>query len=105
MFWKKKNSDKDKRAGKELPKGSTKNNKGQEKNKGVGNSNSQRLREEALANARKARETLGEDTIARIAAAIQKKQQSPIEIAKAQIASADNDRVIDEILLMLDDKT
>ena len=102
MFWGKKTSNTDKSAEKGSKKQNTK--KSPEKKNSVGTSKSQRLREEALANARKARETLGEETIQRIAAALQQKQQSPIERAKAQIASADTDKVIDEILLMLDDK-
>lgn len=65
---------------------------------------SQRLREEALANARKARAEIGEEALDKIAAMMTKKQQSEIEKAKRQIAEKDADRVAEEILLMLDEK-
>ena len=64
-----------------------------------------RSAEEALANARKARETLGDETIQKIAAAMHKKQQSATEQAKAKIAVSDADRVAAEILWMLEDKS
>ncbi len=60
------------------------------------------LRQQALAQARAARENLGEDTIARIVAAMEKKKNSPIEQAKAQIQNADAERVAIEILAMLE---
>ncbi len=69
-----------------------------------GKSESQRIREEALANARAAREHIGEDTIQKIAAAMAKKENNPMAKAQAQLATADSDRVADEILYMLDDK-
>ncbi|GJL85781.1 MAG: hypothetical protein DHS20C02_15560 [Micavibrio sp.] len=68
-----------------------------------GTSKSQRIREEALANARAARAQIGEDTLDKIAAAMTKKQQSATEQAKAQIKAADSDRVVDEILAMIDE--
>ncbi|MEM7650584.1 MAG: hypothetical protein AAF204_00690 [Pseudomonadota bacterium] len=67
-------------------------------------SESQRIREEALANARAARENIGEDTIQKIAAAMAKKQNSPMERARAQLANADSDKIADEIMFLLDDK-
>lgn len=60
------------------------------------------IRAQALANARAAREALGDETIQKIAAAMQKKQQSPTEQAKLKIAQADADRVAEEILSMLE---
>lgn len=57
---------------------------------------------QALANARAARERLGEETIQKIAEAIQKKQNSPMEQAKMKLARQDADRVADEILSMLE---
>ena len=69
-----------------------------------GKSESQRIREEALANARAAREHIGEETIQKIAAAMAKKQNSPMQKALRQIENADADRVADEIMYMLDDK-
>ena len=62
------------------------------------------LRAQALANARKAREHIGEDTIQKIAAAMAKKENNPMAQAQAQLQNADSDRVADEILFMLDDK-
>lgn len=67
-------------------------------------SDSEKLREQALANARAARAAIGEDTIQKIAAAMKKKQQSPIEQAKARIYNAEAERVAEEILDMLKDK-
>ncbi len=61
----------------------------------------------ALANAKAARERIGEDTIQRIAEAIKKKQNSPLEQAKAKIAKItenEADRVAEEILNMLETK-
>lgn len=105
MFWGNK-SGKDKQAGKKAPGSKTKNQKpGKNQKKDVGTTGkSQQLRQEALAHARAAREALGEDTIARIAAAMHKKQNSPLEKAKADITGADTDKVIDELLWMLEDK-
>jgi hypothetical protein len=63
---------------------------------------SERIRAEALANVRAAREALGEDTIQKIAEALKKKANSPMEQAKAKLAKVDTDRVLDEIKYMLD---
>ncbi len=60
------------------------------------------LRAQALANARKAREHIGEETIQKIAAAMAKKENNPMAIATRQLESADSDRIADEILFMLD---
>lgn len=106
MFWtKNKKTDKRKKSKKGLQAGRTgqKNNSGQELSVGT-KTDSQRLREEALANVRAARENLGEDTIQRIAAAMTAKQNSAIEKAKAQIQNADSDRVLDEIMYMMEDR-
>lgn len=65
------------------------------------NSKSQRIREDALANARAARMSIGEETLDKIAAAMTKKQQSIMEQAKGQIKTADPDKVLDELLYML----
>lgn len=69
-----------------------------------GQRTSEDIRAEALANARKARETIGEDTIQKIAEAMRKKQNNPVEIAKAKIAAANPDRVLDELKWMLESK-
>lgn len=71
---------------------------------GVGRSSaSEALRAQAMANVRAARESIGEDTLDRMAAAMRKKQQSPLERAKAQILDEDAERVASEILAMIDD--
>lgn len=113
MFWLGKNikTDKQKRklqaeegSGK-IPKKSKTDQDQKEKTVGTGNSQrdtSQKLREEALANARKARAVLGDETIQKIVAAMHKKQQSSFEQAKTKIVAADSSRVVDEILYMLD---
>jgi hypothetical protein len=61
------------------------------------------IRAQALANARMAREAIGEETLQKIAAAIQKKQMSSVEQAKACISQTDPSRVADEIIAMLDE--
>lgn len=60
------------------------------------------IRAQALANVRKAKEHLGEETIQKIAAAMQKKQQSAFEQAKSKIHQSDADRVAEEILAMME---
>ncbi len=65
---------------------------------------SQKVREEAMANMQTARETLGDETIARITAAMTKKQQSTTEQARREIQDADPDKVLDELKFMLDQK-
>lgn len=97
MFWSKnKNSDKQKKK-QQLQTG-----------QGVGtqntSKNSQRLREEALANARKARAEIGDEVLDKIAALMTKKQQSLVEQTKQKVAETDADRVAQEILLMMDEK-
>lgn len=96
MFWSKKKKP-PKKPGKQK-KASKPETKGDER------LSSEELRAEAMANVRAAREHIGEDTLDRIAAAMTKKQQSATEQAKAQIQSADPDRVLDEILYMLDER-
>lgn len=67
-----------------------------------------RSREELLAeareNARRARENIGEETLDRIAAAMQKKQLSATEQAKEKIKKLDQDKVADHIRAMIDEK-
>ncbi len=103
MFWSKKNNpDKktDKRS--KAPKGGPKascgsvgtNNKGQRLS-------SEEIRAQALANARAARERLGEETIQKIADALVRKQMSLTEQAKRQIARENSERVAGEIRLLL----
>ena len=98
MFWSNKNKKSDKQ------KKPSKN--GLQGDSGVHHqsSKSQRIRQEALANARTARAEIGEEALDKIAAMMTKKQQSEIERAKQKIAEADAHRVLDEIMLMMDDK-
>jgi len=95
MFWSKnKNSDKEKKQDKRL-----------QGDNGVHQNipdKSQRIRQEALANARKARADIGEEALEKIAAMMTKKQQSIIEQTKQKVAETDADRVAQEILLMID---
>lgn len=92
MFWNKnKKSDKQKKG--KSPKG--KSNEGK-KEQSQGQT-SEELRAQALANAKAARERIGEETLDKIAAMMEKKQKSAMEQAKRQIQAADTDRVIDEI--------
>lgn len=101
MFWSK---DKNK-SDKQQPK-PHKNKNGLQGDSGVHQEQgrSQRIREEALANARTARAEIGEETLDKIAALMTKKQQSAVEQAKRDIAAQDADRVADEILAMIDEK-
>jgi hypothetical protein len=93
MFWSKKNkSKKDQKTPAEAA-----------SKKAAAPQSSADIRAQAMANARAARERIGEETLDRIAAAMQKKQQSTIEQAKNRIRDADADRVADEILHMLDE--
>ncbi|MBX2833985.1 MAG: hypothetical protein KTR28_03340 [Micavibrio sp.] len=61
---------------------------------------SEQLRAQALANARAARENLGEDTVQKIAAIMAQKGNSKMEQAKKEIAQVDAVRVAEEILAM-----
>ena len=62
------------------------------------------LRAQALKNVRAARENIGEETLDRLASAITKKEQSAAEQAKKKIQQADPDRVLDELMWMMQDK-
>lgn len=106
MFWSKNNKpDKQSKASKgglKASDGSVGTNKSQRQ----GKLSSEDIRAQALANARAARERVGEETIQRIAEALVRKQMSLTEQAKKQIAQANSDRVADEIrLLMGEDQT
>ncbi len=109
MFWSKdKKSDKQPKPAKNTggPKAScgsmgTKN--GGRRQGATASKSSADIRAEALANARAARERVGEETIQRIAAALVQQQMSLTEQAKAKIAKANSQRVADEIRLLLDD--
>ncbi|MCE7887805.1 MAG: hypothetical protein DYH13_09945 [Alphaproteobacteria bacterium PRO2] len=64
-------------------------------------SGSEDIRAQALANARAARERVGEETIQKIAAALVQKQMSLTEQARKQIAQTNSDRVADEIRFLM----
>jgi hypothetical protein len=69
---------------------------------GAASGKSAEIRAQALANARKAREAIGDEALQKIAAALKKKQESELEKAKAKIAETDATRVAEEILAMLE---
>lgn len=58
---------------------------------------------QAQANARMAREELGDETIRKIAAALHRKEQNPTEKAKAIIKAMDQGTVADHLKIMLED--
>ena len=75
----------------------------------VGREAGQRLsREEiqaqALANARSAKENLGDETVQKIVAAMEKQQNSIMAKAKRDIEGAEVNKVLDELKFMLDSK-
>lgn len=98
MFWKKKNkTNKNKTSGKPAKKSC------------VGSKESQSLagdalRAQALANARTARNNIGEDAINKFAEMMEQKENSTLGRAKRKIQAADSDRVLDELKWMLDDR-
>lgn len=100
MFWgnkdKKKNKKTDKRAKKDMA-GCVGSKSGQ-------SSESEKIRAQALANLRGARENLGNDTIEKIAEMIKAKENSAIERAKRDIQNADPDKVLEELKWMLDNR-
>lgn len=59
---------------------------------------------QAKANAAKARTEIGDETLQKIAAAMQRKEQSATEQAKAKIRQLDKDKVADHLKLMIEDK-
>lgn len=62
------------------------------------------LRAQALANARKARDHLGDETVQKIAAIMAKREQSTFVQAQRTIQNADVDRVNKGLLSMIDEK-
>jgi hypothetical protein len=108
MVWFKKDKNKDNKDKRGVEGSGVKSPKGQTSNAGISKGqrpDSASIRAEALANARAARERLGEETIQKIAAALQKKQNSPTEQAKAKISKMIEDdamRAAEEILGMLE---
>lgn len=81
-----------------------KNNKNGKKPGGSKKPSREALIAQARANAAKARAELGDETIQKIAAAMQKKDQSPAEQAKEKIRQMDKGRVADHIKSMIDDE-
>ena len=58
---------------------------------------------QATANAKIAREAIGEETLDKIAEAMRRKQESDLEKAKAKIRAMDQDKVADSVRLWLDE--
>ncbi len=86
MFWRKKNKNAGSKGG------------------GGAKPSSADIRAEALANARAARERIGDETIQRIAQALSEKENSPFEQARAKLRALDQDRLADNIRALLDEK-
>lgn len=63
-----------------------------------------KLIDEAMANARLAREAIGEDTLARIAAIMAQKNNSALNKAKEQIAQVKGERIADEVKFLINDE-
>lgn len=59
------------------------------------------IRAQAMKNVREARAAIGEETLDKIAAAMQKKQSSELERAKEKIKALDKSRVADNIRAMI----
>ncbi len=62
------------------------------------------LKAEAMANARAAREAIGDETLQKIAKALSEQNKSPGKRAQDQIRAMDNGHVADHIKSLLDDK-
>lgn len=108
MFWNKKNKAKENKKAKSQSRESTGKHERAHKSPAVEDrvcdmTDSQRLRQEALANARKAREQIGEETLNKIAAAMKKKQNSAMERARSELQDKHSDELALEILTMLDE--
>ena len=67
-------------------------------------SDSSDIRAQALANARAARENLGEDTINKIAEIMKKMESQPMKQAQKKLESVDSGRVLDELRFMIDNE-
>lgn len=65
---------------------------------------SEKLREQALANARAAKESLGDETIQKITEALNNMENNTMQQAKKDIQDADPDRVLDELKFMMEQK-
>ncbi|MBI1326261.1 MAG: hypothetical protein GC136_01305 [Alphaproteobacteria bacterium] len=63
-----------------------------------------KLIDEALVNAKAAREAIGEDTLARIAAIMAQKNNSALNKAKQQIAEIKGERIADEMKSLIHDE-
>lgn len=62
------------------------------------------LREQAMANAKKARAEIGEETLDRIAASMTKRQKNKTNQAREAIRNSDADHVAQELLAMMKDR-
>jgi hypothetical protein len=101
MFWLNKNKSKKTAKTSTATNGAKSTCVGSDKGKSKGQVSSPDIRAQALANAKAARESLGEETIQKIVEAMARKKNDPVEQAKAQIAQQDAERVAHEILDMM----
>jgi len=67
-------------------------------------SKSAALRQQAMANAKKARMEIGEETLDKIAHAMTKRQKNVTNKARSEIRNADADEVAQELLSMMQEK-
>lgn len=103
MFWGKKNSKKNKKTDKR--KGSNKAAAGcVGKEKGHGKLTRDQIHAEAMANFSSAKANIGEDTLHEIATIMARKENSPMEQARRELASVETDKVLDELKWMMDQK-
>ena len=105
MFWSKDKKSKKKQNAQNKKQGKRHSKKSKQVSVGTTNEG-QRTREEleaqALASMRLARESIGDENLARIAAAIQNKQDSPAERARELIRGAEPDSVLYEMRHLID---
>lgn len=101
MFWLNRNKSKKTKKETSATSGGKSSCVGSSKEISKGQPSSSDIRAQALANAKAARESLGEETIQKIVEAMARKQNNPLEKAKAKIAQQDAHRVAHEILDMM----
>ncbi|MGH1399461.1 MAG: hypothetical protein ACRBCT_09640 [Alphaproteobacteria bacterium] len=103
MFWNKKNKTKQENTDKRPQSQSCVGREGQ-RPLGSNCSSSDKIRAEALAHARAARENLGEETIQKITEIMKNMESQPIRKAQKQLENVDSGRMLDELRWMLDNK-
>lgn len=73
------------------------------KKAGGGKPSREEIIAQAMSNARKATNEIGEENLQRIAAAMMKKENSATERARQKIKTMDKDKVVDHLRIMLDE--